>query len=764
MPAAARTPPLLLLWILLSLVVVAPVACAGAPDADAVRAASHIEALAGTIGRRPHGSPAAARARDYVSGELRALGFDVRVQDVEAVHPERGLTARVRNVIARHDGSRPEGIALVAHYDSRPESPGAADDALGVATVIEAARQLIDGGPLAHALYVLITDAEEVGLMGARGLVTDPEIAGRVRAFLNFDGTGGAGAPFLIQATGGDLARAWAAGAAVPDGGSFSGEIYRRLPNDTDFTVLSASGVPGLNVAAIGDSFAYHSDRDVPERVRTSTLTRSIANTVAIVRRLDGTELVATEDAWTFFDLGGVAAVAYGPVWSAIVMIGVAVLAAVAWVVLVLGGRREVGLRRLAASAAGLVIVGAAGAGGVAAAGWVVAAGRVEATPWYAAPWAFFAFMLATGSLAWWGATWLVRRLPEPWQPWRDPRAVWLTVIPVWTALAALLQARAPGAAYLVALPLGLAAIAALAGRRSALTLRAASTVVCLVVVVLWLGDVVRLLGFLVPLSGWLPAGVPWWAYAGLIVVAAVLMAPSAAAVAIGWRATPFQAARVLMVLVTAALLTGALAVVLPAYTDSRPERRAALYVQDAVTDDAWWDVGGNEEMVAGEAWPGGPWTRSQDGPEARAGVAGLSSRSRLMATAVQRVETPALVRARLEAQADGSQELVIAIVPSTLLAARVQLPVGVAPDTSSIAGRTVAGRWTASYAAVPNAGLSIRLGFRTITREALLSATVALTTASVPGGAGPRGLPDWLPTARSTWSLRSVFIVPVRP
>jgi hypothetical protein len=41
-------------WILICVAVVSPAACAGAPDADTVRAASHIEALAGTIGRRPH--------------------------------------------------------------------------------------------------------------------------------------------------------------------------------------------------------------------------------------------------------------------------------------------------------------------------------------------------------------------------------------------------------------------------------------------------------------------------------------------------------------------------------------------------------------------------------------------------------------------------------------------------------------------------------------------------------------------------------------
>ena len=60
-----------------------------------------------------------------------------------------------------------DAVALVSHYDSVPDGPGAGDDALGVATCLESGRVLAGLG-LRHSLFVIVTDGEEVGLMGAR--------------------------------------------------------------------------------------------------------------------------------------------------------------------------------------------------------------------------------------------------------------------------------------------------------------------------------------------------------------------------------------------------------------------------------------------------------------------------------------------------------------------------------------------------------------------------------------------------------------------
>ena len=96
-------------------------------------ARAHVSMLAGTIGSRPIGSEANARARAYVIDQLKLYGYDVRVQETDARRAELGRTAHVSNIIAALRGRRPEAIGLVSHYDSAPESPGAADDALGVA-------------------------------------------------------------------------------------------------------------------------------------------------------------------------------------------------------------------------------------------------------------------------------------------------------------------------------------------------------------------------------------------------------------------------------------------------------------------------------------------------------------------------------------------------------------------------------------------------------------------------------------------------------
>ena len=98
--------------------------------------------LAGTIGSRPIGTPANLKARNYIVDQLRLYGYDVRVQDADARRATIGLTARVSNIIAIRPGRRSESIGLLSHYDSVPAGPGAADDGLGVAVSLEAARVL----------------------------------------------------------------------------------------------------------------------------------------------------------------------------------------------------------------------------------------------------------------------------------------------------------------------------------------------------------------------------------------------------------------------------------------------------------------------------------------------------------------------------------------------------------------------------------------------------------------------------------------------
>ena len=191
------------------------------------------------------------------------------MQEADARRHELGRTARVANIIGVLRGERPEAIGLVAHYDSSPDAPGATDDALGVGVALEAARVFAASSRKRWSMFVIATDGEESGLMGAAALVTDREVTERLRAYLNLESVGSAGTAVLFETGPGNswLVSPWARRAPHPRGGSYALEIYQRLPNDTDFSILKTRDIPGLNFAPIGDSYAYHTARDTPERL-----------------------------------------------------------------------------------------------------------------------------------------------------------------------------------------------------------------------------------------------------------------------------------------------------------------------------------------------------------------------------------------------------------------------------------------------------------------------------------------------------------------
>ena len=724
-------------------------ACSTAPRADVERARATIQELAGTIGVRPLGSPADARARQYLLGALRSIGFDVRVQEADAVDEARGVTAHVFNVIGVRAGAETDAIALVSHYDSVPDGPGAADDGLGVAMCLEAARQLA-AAPLRRTLVVLITDGEEAGLMGARAAATDPEIRARVKAFLNFDGTGSSGPPVLFETTAGgtDVLAAWADGAAAPFGGSFGVEIYRRLPNDTDFTVLRTAGASGLNFAPVAGSYAYHTDGDVPAAVSDRTIAQEIDNTVGIVRRLDRTALTTTgDDSFTFFDVWSLRGIVYSARTGRVLGIAACLLGVVAWVLLTMAIGRERGLAGLAivAGLAGLAL--AAPLSLMAAATWLLETARREPALWYAAPWWYFALLAATGAFA----LWMVGRIG----PARSAKTAWWAAFPLWTALAAWLTVAAPGAAYLVTLPL-LIGGALLVIRRQTAWIRGASAVVLVVVLTLWAPKMVVLLGFMVPLFGWLPLHPPVWTYPAVFTAVGLMTVPP-------WRSLTAttrrrHGTRVGGALVLAVVICGVGAGVAAPYTAEHPQRRAVRYVQDNITRQAWWDVGGTSgaPTVTPDAAPG-VWVETRAPIAASVPIGALPlPRDWRAPTAAPAAVAPADVDSFVTLGAGGRTTLETTILPREPVTARIVLPRGARPISSSLAGVVIGDRWSAAYAAVPMSGLTVRIDLTGASADLLDHTLVVLTAANLPSGPWA-----WMPTGFATWQRRETFIVP---
>lgn len=101
----------------------------------------HVTYLSSIIGERNILSePSLQASADYIFAELNKTGLDVSYQDFE------WNNKTIRNVIAEKKGeiASSEIVVIGAHYDSVPHSPGADDNASGVAAVLVLAALLKD--------------------------------------------------------------------------------------------------------------------------------------------------------------------------------------------------------------------------------------------------------------------------------------------------------------------------------------------------------------------------------------------------------------------------------------------------------------------------------------------------------------------------------------------------------------------------------------------------------------------------------------------
>jgi len=282
------------------------------------------------VAREPHptGSPEHERVLTYLEGRLRSLGLEPEVQTTTSLiqRENAARAATVRNVMARLPGTASTGAVLVtAHYDSRELGPGAGDDGSGVVAILEALRAVQAGGPLRNDVIVLFTDAEELGLLGARAFVAEHAWLEDVSLVLSFEMRGGGGPSIMFETNeqSGWVVRALAEFDPHPLANSLAYEVYERLPNDTDFTAFKEVGKQGLNFAAIGRAHVYHQATDTPERLSEATLQHHGVRALSALRWFGAADL-ATVDApnVVYFTLPLVGLVVYDPSWVLPIMGG----------------------------------------------------------------------------------------------------------------------------------------------------------------------------------------------------------------------------------------------------------------------------------------------------------------------------------------------------------------------------------------------------------------------------------------------------------
>ncbi|MDQ7811246.1 M20/M25/M40 family metallo-hydrolase [Brevundimonas sp.] len=305
------------------------------------------------LAQRPHpvGSADHARVRMFLQQRMTALGLQTSIQTGPI---SRGSARYLRrmggdpeaanftatNLIGVLPGRNPAlpAVALMAHYDTVPMSAGAADDSTGVAAILETVRALRARGPAERTLVVLFTDAEEIGLDGARIFWGGHPLRDRIGAVINLEARGGGGRAMMFETGRGaaDTIALFSRAGVRADGGvtanSLAGFVYERMPNGTDFTIPKDRGVQGLNLAFIGrpEQYHAHSGADVLDRGSVQHIgSQTLENADALLR---ADALPASGATTVYADLFGRVVVSHPPAagWG-LLALALGLLGAAAW-------------------------------------------------------------------------------------------------------------------------------------------------------------------------------------------------------------------------------------------------------------------------------------------------------------------------------------------------------------------------------------------------------------------------------------------------
>ncbi len=267
----------------------------------------------------PAGSLQNEIVRYRIVSLLQDFGYEVEIQSGQASvnptvrdrSPDRPVV-EISNILAHragtHSSEARNAILLVAHYDSVPFGPGISDDGVGVAVVLEIARMLASEPAPQRDLIFLLTDGEELGLLGAKLFVDSHPRAADIDVVINLEARGTSGPSLMFQTSENSLALIpiFSRASCRPFTSSLFFEIYRRLPRDTDFTIFKQAGISGYNFAFIGDALNYHSDNDDWKHLDLGSMQHHGDQALGLIRTLaDAPNVSKTEERAVYFDLLG---------------------------------------------------------------------------------------------------------------------------------------------------------------------------------------------------------------------------------------------------------------------------------------------------------------------------------------------------------------------------------------------------------------------------------------------------------------------------
>ena len=300
---------------------------------DTRRALARLERILGD--QRPHPVDTAANdaVRARLMAEIAALGLEPEVHeamDCSGFPKSRTVScSRVRNVVAVIPGGQAPALLLNVHYDSTPTGPGAADDGIGVAALLEVAHHL-RGQRLARPVILLFNEGEEFGLNGAAVFAERDPLARSVGKLINIEARGVSGPAFMFETSEPNAAAmgAFKSAAHRPFANSISTDFARLIPNSTDVVKFKPKGWEFLSFAIIGNETRYHTPGDNVAALSRASLYHMGSEVLAASRRMAGPDAGQGAGRTLFMDIGGRVLVTLPALIGALLLGGLALTAA----------------------------------------------------------------------------------------------------------------------------------------------------------------------------------------------------------------------------------------------------------------------------------------------------------------------------------------------------------------------------------------------------------------------------------------------------
>jgi aminopeptidase YwaD len=198
------------------------------------------------------------------------------------IHSQRAA-GRAANVVGRRPGERRERIVLMAHFDTKVDTPGASDNGGGVAALLSLAESATALASPFGLEFIAFNNEEYLPLGDDEYLRRAEGYFGEIRAAINFDGIGPALGANNVTAMAED--QTFAAAVRVAAGAFPAVEWVEPWP-ESNHSTFAWRGIPSVAMSNHAVAHLAHLRTDTVEWISEAKLAEAIALARAILGEL----------------------------------------------------------------------------------------------------------------------------------------------------------------------------------------------------------------------------------------------------------------------------------------------------------------------------------------------------------------------------------------------------------------------------------------------------------------------------------------------